>query len=134
MMILILFDVFNKKINICHFLICCSKVEIFSLIFLMTLFVLLLIMINKENMINKIWVNESFELIMFQRIANAFNLFVKLLRLNLYNNKYNQELNAFNNIRMWDCVRTCDKCCYINAQSSLKELLCKIVFFKNIKS
>ena len=35
--------------------------------------------------------------------------------------------------RLWNCVQTCNKCFYINAQNSLKELLCKTVFLKNIK-
>ena len=53
-MFLILFDAFNERINICYLLSRCNKIEIFFLIFSMTLFVLLLIIINKENVIYEI--------------------------------------------------------------------------------
>ena len=68
----------------------------------MTLFVSLSIMMNKENVNNDAWVDESFKLAMFWRVASAFDFFVKLSHcLNSYNSEYDYELNAFNNVRSW---------------------------------
>ena len=51
---LILIDVSDEKIDICRFSVRCNKAEIFFLIFLITLFVSFLIMMNKERVNNDV--------------------------------------------------------------------------------
>ena len=61
----ILFDVSDERIDTRYFSIRCNKVEIFFLIFPMTLSASFLIMMNKKSVNSDAWIDESSELAMF---------------------------------------------------------------------
>ena len=85
----ILFDAFDERIDIRRPSVRCNKVAIFSLTFSMTLSASLLVMMNEENVNNGAWINESSELAMPRRVANASDLSVKLSRcLNSCSSEY----------------------------------------------